>query len=352
MDPKNDLSMCLDSIFEFTLEDIRQSTNRETFINSRCLNIGYEDSLNLKDILVHAWDYARHEQEVPLLKKNDREKIVITTSPCFKWTGGKRREIGFFIRFMPSEPFDLYVEPFIGGGSFLFHLSPKKSLIGDMCQENIGFYNAYKQYGDEIRKEWDLVVDTYSKQNKEERANDYNNARKFLNTHSVPCLTDKRKTVEYAVKFLYRTQLAFRGMTRRNRKGEFNIPFGNYKTLARKQLTIDQQNVLKRAQIIHGDFKILFDQVDENAFIFLDPPYDSVFSNYGNAFTKLDHIRLFNCFKTTKAKCMLIIGQTPFIVGLYNNYIRARYYKNYAFKIYNKRIGKSIDNYHLVITNY
>ena len=54
---------------------------------------------------------------------------------------------------------------------------------------------------------------------------------------------------------------------------------------------------------------------DKNDFIFLDPPYDSTFSNYGNAtaekvegFDKKDHIRLANAFKNLEAKALMVIG--------------------------------------------
>ena len=41
-----------------------------------------------------------------------------------KYLGGKRNEIQYFKKYIPD--FDLYVEPFLGGGSVLFNLLPKK----------------------------------------------------------------------------------------------------------------------------------------------------------------------------------------------------------------------------------
>jgi DNA adenine methylase len=112
--------------------------------------------------------------------------------------------------------------------------------------------------------------------------------------------------------------------------------------------------ILKNTDIILGDVEGIFNKYNsKDNFMFLDPPYDSKFTNYGYyQYDQDNHIKLFNNFISTKNKCLLIIGSTPFINDLYKDYIKAKYHKKYAFKIYNNRVGKEIDNYHLIITNY
>ena len=116
----------------------------------------------------------------------------------------------------------------------------------------------------------------------------------------------------------------------------------------------DYETLLKRTDIIHGSFEEVFNQYDnENNFVFLDPPYDSEFTDYGYCnFGKEEHIKLSECFKKTKNKCLMIIGKTDFIVDLYKDYIVEEYDKNYKFKIHSNRVGKEIDTKHLVIKNY
>ena len=80
-------------------------------------------------------------------------------------------------------------------------------------------------------------------------------------------------------------------------------------------------------QIYSRDFEEFFRQVnpDERDFMFLDPPYDTEFSDYeGEAFTKLDQARLAVALSKTKAKFLLIIKNTPFIEALYSQgfYVR------------------------------
>ena len=103
-----------------------------------------------------------------------------------------------------------------------------------------------------------------------------------------------------------------------------------------------------------SSFEEIFNQYgNENNFVFLDPPYDSEFTDYGYCnFGKEEHIKLSECFKKTKNKCLMIIGKTDFIVDLYKDYIVEDYDKNYKFKIHSNRVGKEIDTKHLVIKNY
>ena len=102
-----------------------------------------------------------------------------------------------------------------------------------------------------------------------------------------------------------------------------------------------------RAQFVFEKFN------DENNFVFLDPPYDSVFTDYGYCkFEKSNHVKLYDMFSKTQNKCLLIIGETDFIKDLYKLYIVGSYSKTYAFKIYGGRVGKEINNNHLIIANY
>ena len=87
--------------------------------------------------------------------------------------------------------------------------------------------------------------------------------------------------------------------------------------------------------------------------MFLDPPYDSEFTDYGYcSFGKEEHKKLANFFINTDIRCLMIIGKTPFIEELYKGYIIGEYEKKYRFKIHSNRIGDEINNKHLIIANY
>ena len=109
-------------------------------------------------------------------------------------------------------------------------------------------------------------------------------------------------------------------MLRYNKKGKFNIPYGKYKTYNYENLkNKDYEKLLKNTDIYNESFEHIFKNYNnKNNFMFLDPPYDSEFTDYGYCkFGKDKHKTLAKCFKETKIKCLMIIGKTKLISELY-----------------------------------
>jgi DNA adenine methylase len=162
-------------------------------------------------------------------------------------------------------------------------------------------------------------------------------------------------SLDIAKRFYYQRKTCFRGMLRYNKFGKFNIPFGKYKTINFSQLqNKEYEDLLKRTEIINTGFEYIFENYnDENNFMFLDPPYDSEFTDYGYCqFGKEEQKKLAKLFKETKIKCLMVIGKTPFIEELYKDYIIEEYEKKYKFKLYAGRIGDEINTKHLIIKNF
>jgi hypothetical protein len=124
----------------------------------------------------------------------------------------------------------------------------------------------------------------------------------------------------------------------------------NYIDLTNKAYEI----LLSRTEILNKEFEYIFENYnDENNFMFLDPPYDSEFTDYGYCqFGKEEQKKLAFLFKNTKIKCLMVIGKTKFIEELYNGYIVDEYDKKYRFKLYDNRVGDEINTKHLIIKNY
>ena len=114
------------------------------------------------------------------------------------------------------------------------------------------------------------------------------------------------------------------------------------------------RDYLSKADIYNLDFEDFCNKVslNENDFMFLDPPYDTEFSTYAkNDFGKEDQIRLANYLKKTKAKFMLVIKNTEFIYNLYKDsgFNIKSFYKKYLVSFMNRN-DKDVE--HLLITNY
>jgi DNA adenine methylase len=162
-------------------------------------------------------------------------------------------------------------------------------------------------------------------------------------------------SLDIAKRFYYQRKTCFRGMLRYNKYGKFNIPFGRYKTINYEELQNKKyEELLKNTEIFKNSFEYIFENYnDTNNFMFLDPPYDSEFTDYGYCkFGKEEQKKLAEMFKQTKIKCLMIIGKTPFIEELYKDYIVDEYDKKYRFKLYAGRVGDEINTKHLIIKNY
>ena len=242
-----------------------------------------------------------------------------------------------FEQYFPNN-YDKYIEPFIGGGSVYFYLKPNKAVINDIHKELIDFYKSISN---------GKANDIYEFMN-----NSPNNEETY---YKIRDKMDINNELDSAKKFYYQRKTCFRGMLRYNKNGKFNIPFGKYKSINYNDLlNNDYEKLLNNTEIYNEDFEIIFNKFNnENNFMFLDPPYDSEFTDYGYcSFGKDEHLKLASLFKTTKIKCLMIIGKTKFIQELYNDYIVDEYDKKYKFKLYNNRIGNEINTKHLIIKNY
>jgi len=257
--------------------------------------------------------------------------------PIIKWSGGKSREIQRFCHHYP-EDFDVYIEPFVGGGSVFFNLNFNKNIIADVHKELINFYQQIKE---------DKCLEIYERVSKFGTDED--------TYYFVRDKMDIKTPVDEAIRFYYLRKNAFRGMLRYNKSGKFNIPWGRYKSVNYDLIkNPDYVKLLKQTEVNVASFEYIFDTYnDESNFVFLDPPYDSVFKDYGYCqFGEEHQRRLADRFKSTKNKCLMIIGESELIKSLYNGYIVDSYFKKYLFKIHSGRIASDSGNQHLIIKNY
>ena len=159
--------------------------------------------------------------------------------------------------------------------------------------------------------------------------------------------------------FYFIREYCYGSMFRFNSSGEFNIPYGgmsyNRKDFHSKINNIfsdESKRVFLNTDIFCMDFEKFFEEINlsENDFIFLDPPYDSDFSDYdGKIFDWNDQYRLSMALRKTKAKFILIIKNTDYIFSLYDGYFKIlQFDKTYT---YNVRSRNDRNTQHLIITN-
>lgn len=163
--------------------------------------------------------------------------------------------------------------------------------------------------------------------------------------------------------FFYLREFCYSSMFRYNAKGEFNVPYGglsyNNKNFINKIEYIRNNELnekLNASTLFNLDFEDFLNRItiNRNDFMFLDPPYDGGFSEYANNTFKQDDQRRLANYLIFKCQCrfMLIIKNTEFIAGLYENRqnINVRSFdKDYRVSFMDRN-DKKVK--HLLITNY
>lgn len=281
--------------------------------------------------------------------------------PIIKYRGGKSKEIPNIVKHIPHYK-GRYIEPFFGGGALFFHLEPKTAIINDINSKLMSFYIGVKNNYVTLRKELDEIEEIYrsnrikfeqlKKLTPEERVEDKNEELYYQIRDMFNDLSEKKYSEALLYFFINKT--AYSGMIRYNSKGEFNVPFGRYAHLNTSLVTPNHSKLLSNTEIYNTDYKQIFKMAEEDDFMFLDPPYDCIFSDYGNeeykdGFNNDSHVELSHDFKSLKCKALLVIGRTPLTEQLYGDMIIDEYAKAYAVNIRNRFKSEAK---HILVSNY
>lgn len=281
-------------------------------------------------------------------------------NPVLKYRGGKSREIPRFLQYIPND-FDRYIEPFFGGGALYFYLEPEVAIINDANQRLMTFYTQLKeqyplmrQQLDELQNQYEINQANFKKLKAISPDIKVPNENEELYYHMRDLFNHPDGTFLDGVLYFFINKTAYSGMIRYNNNGEYNVPFGRYPNLNTKLVTQQHSDLLQDTDLFSLDYSQIFEMTHDNDFIFLDPPYDCVFNDYGNidmmnGFDEAEHRRLAADFRNLPCRALMIIGKTPLTMELYGDFVFDEYYKNYAVNIRNRFKN---DKMHIVVKNY
>ena len=202
-----------------------------------------------------------------------------TVKPFLKWAGGKGQLLKEIEEYYPFESGKItkYAEPFVGGGAVLFDILNKYDLkeiyISDINAELINTYCVIRDNINELIYRLSVMQTEYVPLDVETRKTYYSQKRDRFNDLKIN--GDESSNIEKASLMIFLNKTCFNGLFRVNRKGLFNVPMGSYK----KPLICDENNLravsqkLKNVRIVCGDYRKSADFIDENTFVYFDPPY-------------------------------------------------------------------------------
>lgn len=235
-------------------------------------------------------DYATRLGNMWLIPKDAKKPSDLRSSrklsvnykapkPFLKWAGGNTQLLSEISKYYPfdSHKITKYAEPFVGGGAVLFDILSKYKLsevyISDTNLELINAYTAVRDYVDELIYRLEIMQTEYESLDYEDRKIYYYDKREVFNElKAKPCRSDSLGRAALLI-FLNRT--CFNGLYRVNKKNMFNVPMGRYKN----PMICDRDNLksvsakLKNVIIVCADFHTSDSFIDDNTFVYFDPPY-------------------------------------------------------------------------------
>ena len=227
----------------------------------------------------------------------------VELKPFVKWVGGKGQlidEIEKMFPFYGKKTLTKYAEPMVGGGALFFNVLSKYTFeelyVSDINSELINSYTAIKQNVEALIERLNEMQMTFLPLDDNGRKYYYYNIRDKFNTLNL----SKHTSIEKAAYFIFLNKTCFNGLYRVNRKGQFNVPMGSYKypTICDEENLRNIHIALQNVIIVCGDYTLSKTFIDNNTFVYLDPPYrpiseTSMFTSYNvEAFDDNEQIRL------------------------------------------------------------
>lgn len=240
--------------------------------------------------------------------------------PFVKWAGGKTSLIPQITKYFPFElkngKIEKYIEPFVGGGAVLIDIlqkyDVKQAYAFDINKDLINCYNVIKYKVEDLIQKLDKKEKEFLSLEIDGRQKCFYNIRTKYNSYFLNTELD----VERASEFIFLNRTCFNGLYRVNKSGKFNVPFGKYKnpTICDSRNLSNLSILFKNTIFKYGDYKESESLIDENTFVYFDPPYRplSVTSGF-TSYTKEDFndenqkelAKYYNKLNVKNAKLML-----------------------------------------------
>ncbi len=302
----------------------------------------------------------------------------IKAKPFIKWVGGKSQLLTQFENYYPGDlrngVIKNYVEPFMGGGAVFFSLAQKFKIenmyLSDLNKDLVLTYQVIQQNPEVLFDFLEQYQKEYDKTEQEKRNDLFLLIRKHFNAQRFEINYKKMSDNWFsrAAQLIFLNKTCFNGLFRINLKGEFNVPYGKYKTA----MIFDEINllavskVLQKAEICFADYSACLDKVNQDTFVYFDPPYrpiskTSSFTTYtGEEFKDKQQLELADFFKKldTEKKAKLMLSNSDptsedpndvFFEKAYSNYNIFRVAASRSINSDGEKRGKINE---LLITNY
>lgn len=211
---------------------------------------------------------------------------AVQLKPFVKWVGGKSQlveELEKFLTYDNEKVLTKYCEPMVGGGALLFDILSNfdfdQIYISDTNTELINAYNVIQKDVDALVAKLTEMQLLFLPMDENGRKYFYYTVRDRFNNLEL----NEANSTEKAALFIFLNKTCFNGLYRVNRKGQFNVPMGAYKnpTICDEANLRNVSKALQGVEIVCGDYSLSKSFIDDNCFVYIDPPYRPISETSG-----------------------------------------------------------------------
>jgi len=262
--------------------------------DTKVLNI---DKLFTKNTYDYSLDNIEKNKEI----KNKEIKNIL------RYPGGKSRAIKILNKYIPAD-IDVLYSPFFGGGSFEFNIQQKyniKIYANDKFTPLYNFWNTLQSDKDNLIK--------YIK-------NIHPITKEQFNEYKIKLQNKDISNLERASYYFAINRSSFSGSTT---SGGFSEESSKMRFNMSSIERLDKINI-SNIEFSNKDFTNFIDNIPDNKFIFLDPPYylgtkSKLYGNNGDLHENFDHNELYNKLKNKKL-WLLCYNNCDYIKNLYKDF--------------------------------
>jgi len=281
----------------------------------------------------------------------DRKKTTPLKTPL-RYPGGKSRAISKINQFFPDlSKYQEYREPFLGGGSvalFVTQQYPDINVwVNDLYEPLANFWKQLRDNGDEIKR---YLTNLKQRYNDPDRA-------KVLFLESKEYLSaspEKSDDLQRAISFYIVNKCSFSGLTESSsfspQASENNFSMRGIEKL------LEYSNLIQKWTITNYHYNDLISFYSgDNAFVYLDPPYDikdNLYGNKGSMHKRFDHDQFAIDCDNSSLHMMVSYNSSQLVKDRFSKWSAVEYEHTYTMRSTGEYLKNQKDRKELILLNY
>ena len=267
---------------------------------------------------------------------------------CLRYPGGKSRAVAKMDPYFPDlRNYEEFREPFIGGGSVAIHITkkyPNLSIwVNDLYEPLVNFWKNLQSSGDNMK---DLLSDLKSKNNTPDKA------RVLFNDAKVSINDKNQNDLERAVGFYIVNKCSFSGLTE---SSSFSPQASNSNFSIRGIDKLPEYSkLISNWKITNLSYEFLMEE-GENAFVYLDPPYDikdNLYGHKGSMHKGFDHDKFATDCDACNLYQLISYNSDQLVKDRFKNWNAAEFDLTYTMRSVGEYMREQKTRKELLLFNY